>query len=121
MSRQTPMNILDLIFLIKVHGKGVLLIMVSRGRNYNDKLMSNHVTRITCTKTVQYCNRNTNSIFYCLVKSTYVFFLTLTLITTNYCSGTFLALHTVKASIFFGGTHIRQLLFIQTKINVTIG
>ena len=31
---------------------------------------------------------NTNSIFYCLVQSTYVAFLTLILITTNYCSGT---------------------------------
>ena len=34
---------------------------------------------------------NMNNIFYCSVKSTYVAFLTLTLtlITTNYCSGTF--------------------------------
>ena len=35
---------------------------------------------------------NTNNIFYCSVKPTYVAFLALTLITTNYCSGTFLAL-----------------------------
>ena len=38
---------------------------------------------------------NTNYIFYCSVKPTYVDFLALTLITTNYCSGTFLALHNV--------------------------
>ena len=39
---------------------------------------------------------NTNNIFYCSVKTTYVAFLTLTLIITNYCSGTFLALHVVN-------------------------
>ena len=53
---------------------------------------------------------NTNNIFYCSVKPTYVAFLALTLITTNYCSGTFLALHnrekeglvvdTIRDSIF---------------------
>ena len=41
---------------------------------------------------------NMNNIFYCSVKPTYVAFLALTLITTNYCSGTFLALQVLIKS-----------------------
>ena len=50
---------------------------------------------------------NTNNIFYCSVKPTYVAFLTLTLIITNYCSGTFLALHGTfhGSSPIFDHTH----------------
>ena len=39
---------------------------------------------------------NMNNIFYCLVKSTYVDFLALTLITTNYCSSTFISVTKYK-------------------------
>ena len=50
---------------------------------------------------------NTNSVLYCLVKSTYVAFSTSTLITTYYCSGTFLALHGTFSSSYptFDHTH----------------
>ena len=51
------MNILDLIFIIKVCVKGVILIVVSRGRSCNDIPKSGHEPRITYTHTVQYSNR----------------------------------------------------------------
>ena len=35
------------------------------------------ITRITCTHTIQYCNRNTNTFFYYKAKSTYAAFLIL--------------------------------------------
>ena len=40
-----------------------------------------------------------NNIFYCSAKSTYVAFLTLTLITTNYCSSTFISVTQVPLKI----------------------
>ena len=47
------MNILDLIFIIKVREKMCHLIVVSRGHNCNDILKSEYIPRITCTYTIR--------------------------------------------------------------------